>query len=428
MLHSVLAQLARLSSLMCLTLCLLGWPCRAAADDALEEEEGDEHAWSPPHETEFSLVPFVGGSSDTGFGGGYIASLARLRQDREPYVYRIDTTGSVTVGEAREGGLRVPYADVFLRWRFPHVIANRLGVELRASYTRETNLGYYGLGNASALPPGLERGDPFFEYARVHPTLKMSWELQLRPLFFWWGASYTGNWLDVAPDTLLASDFQSEQRSVRELLGNARQHSVPKFSLGLAWDTRDDEVAPVRGAYLSEELNLTPGTFGDAWYRFARSTSTAQVYLPVLPQQRRLVLAARLVADLLLGNPPFYELARYDDTAAIGGSKGVRGVPAQRYYGKIKLIANVELRSELLELSILGGKRRFGLVAFADTGRVWADYGSHPELDGSGLNLAYGLGGGLRVASGKTFMLRLDLAWSPDERSTSGYLVAGHLF
>ncbi|MEY2936278.1 MAG: hypothetical protein RL033_7027 [Pseudomonadota bacterium] len=416
---------ARSARLLIVLLCVLGLSARAGADELPDEEN---ESWSPPHETEFSIVPFVGGSSDQGFGGGYIASLARLRQDRKPYVYRIDTTGSVTFDESRNGGLRVPYADVFLRWRFPHVIANRLGVELRASYTRETNLHYFGLGNAATLPEGLERGDPFFEYSRVHPTLKIGWDYQLKPLSFSWGASYTSNWLEVPPDTQLAIDFQSERRYVRELVGNAEQHGVPKFSLGVAWDTRDDEVAPVRGVYLTEEVALTPGTFGDAWYRFARSTSAAHVYVPLIPRQRRLVFASRLVADFLVGNAPFYELARYDDTFAIGGSKGVRGVPAQRYHGKIKLIANAELRTELLELSVFGTKRRLGLVAFADTGRLWADYAAHPELDGSGLGLAYGVGGGLRIASGKTFLLRFDLAWSPDARSTSGYLLAGHVF
>lgn len=416
---------ARSARLLTLLLCAWGLSARAYADELPDEEN---ETWSPPHETEFSIVPFVGGSSDQGFGGGYIASLARLRQDRKPYVYRIDTTGSVTFDESRDGGLRVPYADVFLRWRFPHVIANRLGVELRASYTRETNLHYFGLGNAAALPEGLERGDPYFEYSRVHPTLKIGWDYQMKPLSFSWGASYTSNWLDVPPDTQLADDFQSERRYVRELVGNAEQHGVPKFSLGMAWDTRDDEVAPVRGVYLTEELALTPGTFGDAWYRFARSTSAVHLYLPLIPRQRRLVFASRLVADFLVGNAPFYELARYDDTFAIGGSKGVRGVPAQRYHGKIKLIANAELRTELLELRVFGTKRRLGLVAFADTGRLWADYAAHPELDGSGLGLAYGVGGGLRIASGKTFLLRFDLAWSPSAHSKSGYLLAGHVF
>jgi hypothetical protein len=79
-------------------------------------------------------------------------------------------------------------------------------------------------------------------------------------------------------------------------------------------------------------------------------------------------------------------------------------------------------------MKILGVQRRLGLVAFVDSGRLWADYASHPDLDGTGLGLKYGLGGGLRIASGKTFMLRFDLAWSPQKPGTSGYLLAGHMF
>ena len=140
------------------------------------------------------------------------------------------------------------------------------------------------------------------------------------------------------------------------------------------------------------------------------------------------MLATRVVNDLLLGDPPFYELPRFEDTFAIGGAKGVRGVPGQRYYGKIKAFANVELRSELVKAKILGDERRFGLVAFTDFGRVWADYEENPELDGTGLGLKYGIGGGLRVASGETFVLRVDVAWSPDANPISGYLLAGHIF
>jgi hypothetical protein len=106
----------------------------------------------------------------------------------------------------------------------------------------------------------------------------------------------------------------------------------------------------------------------------------------------------------------------------------VRGVPAQRYYGKIKAFSNVELRSELFSLRILGEDRRFGLAAFCDFGRVWTDYRAHPELDGTGWGLKYGLGGGLRIASGESFVLRADVGWSPDAHPVSAYLVSGHAF
>lgn len=398
----------------------------AAEPPRSESEQSDEEA--PPRDTEFSLVPFVGGNSDQGFGGGYIASLARLQKDREPYLYRIDTTGSATFAGSRDGGLRVPYVDVFLRWKFPHLIPNLLGLELRASFTRETNLGYYGLGNAAKLPAGHERGDEYFEHERLHPTLRASFEYHPRPLVLSWGVSYTENRFEVAPDTLLAEDMQSDRSYVRELLGNDRPHGVPEANFGVGWDTRDDESAPVRGMNLGTQVDLIPGTFGEAHYSYARWTSTVDGFIPLLPKKRHLVFAGRLGWDLLFGNPPFWELPRFDDTFALGGSRGVRGVPAQRYYGKIKVLGNAELRSELLAMKILGVERRLGVVAFFDTGRLWADYSSHPDLDGSGLGLKYGVGGGLRIASGKTFLLRLDLAWSPEKPGTSGYMLAGHMF
>jgi len=232
----------------------------------------------------------------------------------------------------------------------------------------------------------------------------------------------------VPVDSRLAEDLQGDDAYVRRLLGTDQPHGALELSVGVAWDTRDDETSPTRGLYVTERLDVTPGSFGAASYRFARLGSAACIYVPLIPKDRRLVFAMRVVSDFLIGDAPFYELPRFDDTSAIGGAKGVRGVPAQRYYGKIKAFTNLELRSELFSARILGDERRFGLTAFTDAGRLWADYQSNPDLDGMGVGLKYGIGGGLRIASGKTFVLRLDIAWSPDANPVSGYLLAGHMF
>ncbi|HKO95180.1 MAG TPA: BamA/TamA family outer membrane protein [Polyangiaceae bacterium] len=394
-------------------------PAAPEAEASTERPEGAD--------TEFALVPFVGGSSDVGYGGGYMASLAELEPGREPFVYRIETSGSITVSKT-DGVFRVPYLDVNLRWRFPHVIEDRLGLDLRVSFTRESTLKYYGLGNASTIPPGADPGAPEYEHGRVHPSLKVAWDYRLRPWVFAFGVSYTQNWFEVPPDSQLALDMQSDQAYVRDLLGDAEYHGVPELSVAVAWDTRDDEVSPRRGVYVSQKFDVTPGTFGGSSYRFGRWGSSARVYVPLVPERRRLVLAMRATTDLLIGAAPFYELARYDDTFAIGGSRGVRGIPAQRYYGKIKAFANFELRSELFALNVVGDDWRFGAVAFADVGRLWADYHSHPDLDGTTLGLKSGFGGGLRVAAGTSFVVRYDLAWSPETQRTSSYLAAGHMF
>ena len=46
----------------------------------------------------------------------------------------------------------------------------------------------------------------------------------------------------------------------------------------------------------------------------------------------------------------------------------------------------------------------------------------------SAVKIPVEVGGGLRVASGETFVLRVDVAWSPDANPLSGYLLAGHIF
>jgi hypothetical protein len=59
---------------------------------------------------------------------------------------------------------------------------------------------------------------------------------------------------------------------------------------------------------------------------------------------------------------------------------------------------------------------------------VWADTRPQPALDGTGLGLKYGVGGGLRLGSGGSFVLRGDIAWSPDATPIGGYLIAGEIF
>jgi outer membrane protein assembly factor BamA len=340
----------------------------------------------------------------------------------------METAGTMTFGQNDSGDIRINYTDVYLLFSFPNLIEDRLALDVRTSYTLESNLKYYGLGNASTIDPNIDPTDSFYEHSRAHPTLRATFEYRMRPIALALGASYTQNWFDVPEDTLLANELASPDPETRQLLGEAEPHGTPKIHLRAAWDTRDDGVSPVRGLYITEQVDITPGTFGAADYRFVRVGTAVNLFVPIIPKERRLVLATRVVNDLLIGDPPFYELPRFEDTFAIGGAKGVRGVPAQRYYGKIKAFANVELRSELFKAKVLGEERRFGVVAFGDFGRVWADYTSHPELDGTGLGLKYGIGGGLRVASGESFVLRLDVAWSPDANPLSGYLLAGHIF
>jgi outer membrane protein assembly factor BamA len=204
-------------------------------------------------------------------------------------------------------------------------------------------------------------------------------------------------------------------------------HGVLLLEGLLLYDTRDSETVPERGQMHQARLRISPALAGDAMpYSYQQLNLSARFYVPAFA--KRLVFAARFVGDMQFDHPPFYELARYDDTFALGGLNGVRGVPGQRYYGKIKVFANLEVRGQLLKFTWFKKALTLGAALFYDAGRAWADWGSNPELDGRGLGIKYGTGGGIRLQQGKTFVVRADIAWSPDARPLGGYVGAGQTF
>jgi hypothetical protein len=389
------------------------------ADDARSMSERGKKA-----DTEFTILPVVGGDSDVGFGGGYILSLARVLPDVEPYWWRAEAAGSITF-RVEEGKLNIPYLDNYVLLSFPHVIENRLGIEARISHTHEEFLGYYGLGNASRKDPALP--ESYYQYSRTHPTLQV--DMTYEPIDYVklaWGASFTYNELTIPGNTRLAEDLASDDADVRDLLGSSDQHSVVTFSYGVGWDSRDNEVSPTGGQYHTLRFDLSPGATDHVPFDWMRVDLALRTYVTMVP--KRLVVAARVVLDSLTGNPPFYELARYDNTYAVGGGKGVRGIAAQRYHGKLKVFSNLELRANIWSFQALGKENELGVVAFFDSGRVWADY-RPTGLDGEGLGLKTGVGGGLRIQAGKSFVLRGDLAGSPSEGGgVSAYLAGGQIF
>ena len=377
-------------------------------------------------DSEFTIVPVVGGDSDVGFGGGYTASFARTRPGVKPYLWRIESSGALTF---RSNGdkVTVGYLEENLLFVAPHAWFDALRFEATASYTIEPTLQYYGLGNASAVSPGHPPSDPYFQYELRHSnaavTLTYRWK---KHVLFTWGVGETHNTLSYADDSRLAADLTTGPAGARELLNVAPRFDVVRFSYGIGWDSRDNEVSTHRGQYHTLRADLAPGGIEGIPYTWARFDLALRGYVTLIP--RRLIFAARGVLDWLAGDPPFYELARFDDTPAVGGGKGVRGVPAGRYYGMVKTFANLELRTELFKFRFLSKQNVFGVTGFVDGGRVWSAVPASPELDGTSLGVKLGVGGGLRLAAGDSFVLRADMAWSRDAHPVGAYLLAGQLF
>jgi outer membrane protein assembly factor BamA len=402
---------------------------RALADNPLNSSDrttmAAQAACTKGDQSEFNIIPIIGGTSDIGIGIGEFSDLARVSRGADPYLWNVESAAFVSFKSSTEG-LQVPFQDFYMKVTIPRFLGSGLQLEIRPSYTWESTLGYYGLGNASpAKPAGVS--DSYAWYGRVHPALdvELRWRVADHVAALA-GARYTQNWLTVVPGSKLEQDIDFGSPEVKHLIGPTGPGGVAVFSYGVQWDSRDSQVSSHRGSFHEAQVKLSPGGTEDFPYRYGQGSVVSRVFVPVWRDD--VTLALRGVGDVMVGRPPFYELSRFDDTYALGGPNGVRGIPGQRYSGKVKLFGNIELRNELFSFNALGKPLRFGFVVFFDGGRVWADTSSQPALDGRGLGLKYGTGGGLRLESGETFVLRADIAWSPDASPVGAYFAAGQTF
>lgn len=370
---------------------------------------------APGRET--GVLPLVGGDTDIGMGVGALGSVVMLDRTHRPYLWQVQFSAFV----ATKSDVTSPsYEDAFIAVTFPQLLDGRLRLELRPSFTKDTTLPYYGIGNRAPAPAQAVPARDF--YQRVHPAMAMlsrwavsaSWSVLL-------GAQYVYNETTLGAASTAAMDLATIDP------GAGRPHSLLKLQTGLSYDTRDSEISPGQGQFHQITLRVSPA-MGDPFpYQYEQVDAMARFYVTLIP--RRMVLALRGVFDMQIGDVPFYELSRYEDTSAIGGGMAVRGVPAYRYYGKIKAFGNIELRTAITSFSWFDRSFKLGVASFVDAGRLWAGMNNpRPEIEGSGLALHYGIGAGLRLQQGHAFVVRGDVAWSPDARPVGAYLVADEIF
>jgi outer membrane protein assembly factor BamA len=387
---------------------------------------GAVHADDPePGRTEFGFFPLVGGDTDLGIGGGAFASLARYEPGYDPYRFRLEVAGAITFKPAKDG-LTIPFQDIYLNLTLPDLIRNRLRLEVRPSYTRETTLGYYGIGNA-APPPNFGSGSlaekRYYQYGLTHPTLLLRLRLSLtEKIVLELGELLMFEQPEIHGGSLLAHDMANP--ALQRFFGSHGPHLLNLFEYTLQFDTRDEETSTRWGMFHQLRVRLSPGGVEPMPYRYTQLNLTLRAFTTYGDW----TIAGRIVVDTMLGHPPFYELPRYEDTFALGGANGVRGIPAQRYSGKKKLFANLEVRVLLSTFRLIGLPCKLLGAMFFDAGRLWSDWPSDPALDGHGLGLKWGTGGGLRLQQGRAFVVRADVAWSPDARPIGAYVTSGQAF
>ena len=387
-------------------------PRLAVAAPAVEVVEPDRDG------TEVGLLPLAGGDTDHGFGLGVIGSIASFDGKTAPYLWHLEFAAFAAV----KGSITsLSQADAFVNLIVPQLLDGRLRLEVRPSFTRATGLRYYGRGNAITIPTDMvsERDN----YTRTYPQLQVLTRWRRHRTSSWSAIAagqYLLNKVSFADTSTVATEIRPGDPRIDHI------HSVLRLETGIRYDSRDSELAPSRGMYHSLGVRASPH-LGDAFpYGYQQADLQLRFYQAL---SARNVLAVRAVGDLMLGSPPFYELGRYEDNSAIGGSIAVRGVPGYTFYGKVKVFGNLELRTHVTKFKLWSKRYRFGVASFFDAGRLWsAVTDSSTGRDGRGLGLHYGLGGGLRLQQGRAFLLRADVAWSPDARPIAGYVLANHIF
>jgi hypothetical protein len=308
------------------------------------------------------------------------------------------------------------------------VIHRRLRVFARLFYFSTVNRNYCGVGNEVTCDPAVAEaaadtaglaGDARADFVRHYYLVRF-----LVP-----GGQLSGRWriCEGGPTSVFASwrvqyyrsgglgergPFPGSLYAIDHPGGEEGFASVPQ--LGIMYDTRDREGTPSSGLWLEASARVTAG---GAW-TFGGVNATARAYHRL---HDRVVSATRAVVDIGAGDPPLAELGLVnaaDTYVAFGGELAGRGIREHRYVGRVKAIAQQELRIDV--------SRRWQTVAFLDLGWIGV---SLDNVGGKAARVLGGGGAGARFVHSQTFILRADVGISPHEGwSPQIYLQLGHLF
>lgn len=429
-----------------------------------------------PNRLEWGVLPAVSYDIDLGFGFGALVTLAKFKPGYAPYRWRLEILGNATVKNTPGVGPTFPFHEDYIKADFPGLWKGRLRINAQARFRKFSNQGWYGLGNGSLNEKPWEQFDPeteqseyrearkYYQYDRIYPYLEFNnriivWDkprpgppfavssrkigmipAHKRRLEVLVGASYLYNAFRAYPGSKFAEDLATRETdtpdgdTLRAKMQGVTNHSVLSFNLGLLYDTRDHEYVTTHGHVAEQPVERDARGQHQPLAGDRLEVRAADEEL----RERELLVDTRREAHRQLREAAFYELANFGvlvQRDGPGGSWSVRGVPRQRYFGKQKAVANLELRSMFWRFNIKHQRFGLGALAFVDAGRVWTDYDT-VKLAGLDVDATYdrlfglkvGVGGGLRITWGETLVIRADPAYSPTDDSFGFYVDIGQMF
>ena len=369
----------------------------------------------PPTGWEVLGVPAVSYNPDDKFGYGVVLQLFNYgAAGALPYLFTLQPTVYLSTGGRRDYTL---FIDA------PNVGGSGWRIDAYFGHETQKAASYFGVGNKSVYDESLEAGpnEKYYKFGRERVQFLAN--VQRRVGNSRWrvlaGMGASRGRVDEtaggAPVTLLS----------QELAGADPPEGWSNFvRAGIVYDSRDREVHTSRGAWADLLVQRVDKQLGADW-NYTRATLTLRRYRPLTPS---VTLAARIIAQNVSGDAPFYDLAvvqtSFKPQEGLGGSTTLRGFTRGRFLGKGLLVGNTELRWRAKTLAVLGAPSSITMVGFVDAGRVWAGDMDLPGLS-SGAHVGYG--GGVRLGRGPNFVVAIDAGHSR-ESTASLYLGMGFLF
>jgi hypothetical protein len=335
-------------------------------DKAYEPPPGPKNApWIPPRDwgRDWFGLPWASYSSDYGvfLGGGFATRSYGFRQ--QPFASQHALRAGWAFGAQQP---KVAYDGEF------HVANSRALVGVMASYSGLEVQRYYGFGNDTAAA----EDDDFNKVRQRQVLLAPNLTLPLGgPLDF-----------TVAPALQYAKDEEGDR-----LVDEQRPYGYGEFGQVGGWarlrlDSRKplDRATgrslqlplrgvagayPVRGFYVEAIGAVFPKAW-DVEETYGWVEGNASTYLTA-GANGRVTLALRAGGRHMLGEKyPFFNAATAGGGGFFSGQDAVRGLHPNRFIGDSSLYGNADLRLYLSRF-FLALPGEWGLLGFADAGRVW---------------------------------------------------------
>jgi len=313
----------------------------------------------------FMPIPVLGYSQEVGFEFG-LGSLYSFYFDRKDTLNRSSNfSGTASYSTKKTYNLSLK-GDAWTKNNLYHLIG-----EMKF---KKTPFNFYGLGNNT---------NQINEDRLVQQQIKMAFDIEKTFI----KSAYTG--LSIGFESYQFTDkIIGGLYTTSPLLNDRDGGNVVYLGISQSYDTRNSNNYPTKGFFGRATFQYAPNFFGKKNFTGSLIKLNVRNFWPITTQ---LVLGAQILYYTIQGSKtPFYLLPQ------LGNDEMMRGYYTGRYRDENLIASQAELRYRF--------SNRFGLAAFAGTGRVFAN----GNFSLNQLKPNYGLGGRYFFDTAKGLSVRLD--------------------